>query len=200
MGGSASPIVSKIFCSSSVASLMIRKRPVIVNGGGFVVTDSSQKIIFFVDGCGMLGAKGELMVKDGDGASILFIRKKGGVVQALSTHNRWNGYSMDYQETNKLIFSFSEPKPCFAARSAIRIRVEPRSRNKDWDFEVNGSFADKICTIIDHSRNVVAQVGVKELIGSKDFYHVVVQPGYDQAFVVGVIAVLDNIHGESTRC
>lgn len=36
--------------------------------------------------------------------------------------------------------------------------------------------------------------------GSKEFYQVVVQPGYDQAFVVGVIAVLDNMHGESTRC
>jgi len=37
-------------------------------------------------------------------------------------------------------------------------------------------------------------------MGSKEFYQVVVQPGHDQAFVVGVIAVLDNIHGESTRC
>lgn len=55
---------------------MIRKRPVVVNGGGFVVTDSCHKVVFEVDGCGKLGAKGELMVKDGEGESILYIHKK----------------------------------------------------------------------------------------------------------------------------
>ena len=38
-----------------------------------------------------------------------------------------------------------------------------------------------------------------ELIESKDLYHVVVNPGMDQAFVFGVIAVLDYIYGESTH-
>lgn len=40
---------------------------------------------------------------------------------------------------------------------------------------------------------------VEELIESKDLYHVVVNPGMDQAFVFGVIAVLDYIYGESTH-
>lgn len=46
------------------------------------------------------------------------------------------------------------------------------------------------------------QIGVKELVlmGSKDLYHVVVTPGIDQAFVFGVIGILDYIYGESTRC
>lgn len=79
MGGgstNAVPIVSKIYCSTSLTTLMIRKRPNVVNGGGFVVTDCSHNIVFIVDGCGMLGAKGELMVRDCDGASLLFLRKK----------------------------------------------------------------------------------------------------------------------------
>lgn len=45
--------------------------------------------------------------------------------------------------------------------------------------------------------------GKKEVPGlmrSNDLYHVVVQPGIDQAFVFGVIAILDYIYGESTRC
>ena len=41
---------------------------------------------------------------------------------------------------------------------------------------------------------------VQELYASKDLYHVVVKPGVDQAFVFGVIATLDYIYGESTRC
>jgi uncharacterized protein YxjI len=46
----------------------------------------------------------------------------------------------------------------------------------------------------------VLQMGKKELMGGKDFYHVEVQSGYDQAFIIGVMAILDSIHGESTRC
>lgn len=41
---------------------------------------------------------------------------------------------------------------------------------------------------------------VDELMGSKDLYHVVIKPGIDQAFVIGVIAVLDYIYEESTGC
>lgn len=70
------PIVSKIYCSSSKAVLMVRKRPPNVNGGGLVVTDSTQRVVFSVDGCGILGAMGELIVRDGDGTAILFIRKR----------------------------------------------------------------------------------------------------------------------------
>lgn len=48
------------------------------------------------------------------------------------------------------------------------------------------------------------QVGVRkemeETMASKDLYHVMVKPGTDQAFVFGIIAILDYIYGESTRC
>ncbi|CAN6290508.1 unnamed protein product [Urochloa humidicola] len=70
------PLVSKIFCSSSHAVLMVRKHPPTVNGGGFVVKDQNQRAIFSVDGCGIIGASGQLIVKDGDGNAILFIHKK----------------------------------------------------------------------------------------------------------------------------
>ncbi|KAJ3694257.1 hypothetical protein LUZ60_009737 [Juncus effusus] len=194
------PIVSKFFCSSSPQSMLVRKRPAVVNGGGFVVTDINQKVVFVVDGCGKLGAKGELLVKDGNGESILYIHKKKGLVQALSTRNRWNGYSMDYQGKDKLLFTITDPKPCFSKQGTIRVNIESKNQfNGPWDYAINGSFSDKIFSIVDYNQTIRAQV--KELTGSnKDFYHVMVQPGFDQAFVIGVIAVLDNIFGESTRC
>jgi hypothetical protein len=70
------PIVSKIFCSSSHAVLMVRMRPPAVNGGGFVVTDQEQQIVFSIDGCGIIGANGQLIIRDGDDNAILFIHKK----------------------------------------------------------------------------------------------------------------------------
>ncbi|OAY66686.1 Protein LURP-one-related 6 [Ananas comosus] len=194
------PIVSKIYCSSSKAVLMVRKRPPNVNGGGLVVTDSTQKVVFSVDGCGILGAMGELIVRDGDGTAILFIHKRGGVVQALSIYNHWRGYLMDYDEPSKLVFSLLDPKSPLAMKNAVRILVEPKGRVKGWDLEVVGSFVERACTIKDRRGNVVAQMGAKDMMTRKDIYYVVMQPGYDQAFVIGVVAILDNIHGEATRC
>ncbi|ONI20704.1 hypothetical protein PRUPE_2G030000 [Prunus persica] len=85
----------------------------------------------------------------------------------------------------KLVFCLKEPNSCLARTHAIRISTEAR-QNKDWDFEIKGCFSD---------------IGVKkELMASKDLYHVVVTPDMDQAFVIGVITILDYIYVESTRC
>lgn len=70
------PIVSKIYCSPSETVLVVRRRPNVVNGGGFVVADRSQRVVFKVDGCGVIGRKEELVVKDGDENPLLLIRRK----------------------------------------------------------------------------------------------------------------------------
>jgi uncharacterized protein YxjI len=42
---------------------------------------------------------------------------------------------------------------------------------------------------------------MEEMVGNKkDLYHVIVKPNVDQSFIVGLIAILDYIHGESTIC
>ncbi|XP_068661419.1 protein LURP-one-related 6-like [Aristolochia californica] len=200
--GSRVPIVSKIYCSSSPLVFFVRNRPHAVNGGGFVVTNCRQEVVFRVDGCGTLGTEGKLILRDGDGAPLLvIIRRKGGVVQALSSSKLWKGYTQEEEEgAEKLVFSLKEPS-AWSIKSKITVSIEPHGRG--WDFEVKGSFVSRNCCISDRRGNVAAQVGiveVKELLRSKDVYHVVVQPGADQAFVFGIIAVLDNIYGQSTAC
>ncbi|XP_020410131.1 protein LURP-one-related 6-like [Prunus persica] len=119
-----------------------------------------------------------------------------------------------------MIFYLKEPNSCLARTHAIRISTKAR-QNKDWDFEIKGYFPDKDCRIVDSRGNTMAHViipvheriykkfhclfllkfGVKkELMASKDLYHVVVTPDMDQAFVIGVITILDYIYVESTRC
>ncbi|KAF4363585.1 protein LURP-one-related 6 [Cannabis sativa] len=211
------PIVSKIYCSSSEAVLVVRRRPLVVNGGGFVVTDCSQRVIFRVDGCGISGPKEELILRDAQGEALLLVRRKGGIVEALSiNYKTWRGHSFDYEGAPKLVFSLKEPtnivKSCLARNNLIRISVGPKPKGiticttKNWDFEIKGHFPDRDCSIVDsRSGNEVARIGIKKEVSelmdkSKDVYHVVVKPGIDQAFVFGVIATLDYIYGESTSC
>jgi len=69
-------VVSKLYCSSMEEVMVVRRRPHVVNGGGFVVTDYKEKIVFKIDGCGVLGTKGELVLRDSDGNDLLLIHKK----------------------------------------------------------------------------------------------------------------------------
>ncbi|KAM3741560.1 hypothetical protein ACB098_07G005000 [Castanea mollissima] len=210
MGASANmiPIINKTYCSSSQVVLVVRRRPHVTNGGGFVVTDCNQKVIFRVDGCGILGTKSCFK-------SVIFYlnyeinmfemeKIKGAMAEALSIYKKWKGYTFDYEGSQKLVFNLKEPNSCLVRNNAMKISTEPRVSNKDWDFMIKGYFPDRDCSIIDTKGDVVAQVGVKEevqeLMESKDLYHVVVKPGIDQAFVFGVIATLDYIYGECTRC
>lgn len=70
------PVISKRFCSSYQAIMIVRRRPNLVNGGGFVVTDCSQNVVFKVDGYGVLGKTEELLLKNGDGDDVLLIHRK----------------------------------------------------------------------------------------------------------------------------
>ncbi|KAK9071190.1 hypothetical protein SSX86_009758 [Deinandra increscens subsp. villosa] len=200
------PVVSKMFCSSSQVVLGVRTRPHVIGGGGFVVTDlHSHAVVFRVDGCGVLGKKDQMTLTDAHQNPLLLIRRKGGIVEALSLHKQWGGYTRDYVGSQKLVFTLKDPKACYANNQPVRVSIEHTDENIYCkNFRIEGYFEDKECSIVDSGGNVIAQVGVskemKEFVENKDLYHVVVKPGIDQAFVVGVIAILDYIHNGSTRC
>lgn len=193
--------VSKLYSSPTQTRLVVRKRPHVTNGGGLVVTDfTSQKEVFRVDGFGILGTKGELIVRDADGDALIFIRRKSETIEALSIYRKWKAHTAE-----KLVFCLKEPNCFLVQNNGIKIYTKPRvGSNKGWDFEIKGCFPEKHGSIVDSMGNFVAQVGIAKdeetLVTSKDLYQVMVKPGVDQAFVVGVISILDYIHGESTSC
>ena len=77
------PLVSKLYCSSTEVVYVVRKRPHVINGGGFVVTNCDQKVVFSVDGCGILGKAEELILRDERRDALLLIRGK--VISKCST-------------------------------------------------------------------------------------------------------------------
>lgn len=64
---------------------------------------------------------------------------------------------MEYGRPNKAVFSLRDPRSCLPMKRSIRISIERKGCNKDWDFEVNGSFPDKSCSIKDRQGNVAAK-------------------------------------------
>ncbi|CAN8244203.1 unnamed protein product [Cochlearia groenlandica] len=210
------PVVSRRYSSESVAVLVVRRRPRMVNGGGFVVTNSKQQVVFRVEGCGVLGTKGKLVLRNSDGDDLLLIRKMGGIVQALNmVHKKWECFGYDNEGTEKLVFTLKDPKDsCLVQNGSIRILVHGKPKissiynnnnNNNNYVEIKGSFTERDCYIMDSDGKAIAQVRIdkemEEMVGNKkDLYHVIIKPKIDHAFIVGVIAILDYIHGESTIC
>ncbi|KAK4432796.1 protein LURP-one-related 6 [Sesamum alatum] len=199
------PIVSKVYCSPSEVVLTVRRRPNVVAGGGFVVADCSQRVVFWVDGCGILGKKEEIILRDGEGNALLLIRRKGEIVEALSLTRQWKGYNYDYLGSHHHVFTLKQPNSsCFSDKTPIRISLVSKNTTSYGNFKINGDFPNRSCTIIDSTGHLIAQVGVKEeveqVMTGKDLYHVKIMGGVDQAFVFGVIAVLDYTYDGSTRC
>ncbi|KAK4428790.1 protein LURP-one-related 6 [Sesamum alatum] len=205
LGVTMMPIVSKVCCSPSEVVLVVRRRPNVANGGGFVVADCGQRVVFSVDGCGVLGRKEELILRDGEGNALLLIRRKGAIIEALSITRQWKGFTYDFLGSHKLVFTLKEPNySCFSKNISIRISIESKDCCTYGDFEVRGDFPGRSCSIVNPKGDIVAQIGVKKeierVMASRDLYHVQIKAGVDQAFVFGVIAVLDYVYDGTTRC
>ncbi|KAI3443534.1 hypothetical protein Pfo_000199 [Paulownia fortunei] len=198
------PIVSKVYCSPSEVVLVVRRWPNVANGGGFAVADCSQRVVFRVDGCGILGRKDELILRDGEGNALLLIRRKGSIVEALSLTRQWKGFTSDFLGSDKLVFTLKEPNSCFSKKTPIRISIESKECINYGNFEVRGDFPERSCSIVNSRGDVIALIGVKKevqlVMASRDLYYVEIKAGIDQAFVLGVIAVLDYIYDGSTTC
>ncbi|KAL0308404.1 UNVERIFIED_CONTAM: protein LURP-one-related 6 [Sesamum radiatum] len=205
LGVTMMPIVSKVYCSATEVVLAVRRRPNVANGGGFVVADYAQRVVFSVDGCGVLGRKEELILRDGEGNALLLIRRKGSIIEALSITRQWKGFTYDFIGSHKLVFTLKEPNySCFSRNIPIRISIESKECCTYGDFDVRGDFPGRSCSIVSSKGDIVAQIGVKKeierVMASRDLYHVEIKAGMDQAFVFGVIAVLDHIYDGTTRC
>lgn len=187
------PIVSKLYCSQRDTFFLLRRRPKVANGGGLTVVDASQRLVFTVEGCGILGKKDELLLKDADGNALLLIRHtQGGIIEALALTRKWKGFSYDnYSGPPKPVFTLKQPISCFSVNSSIKISAGSTG------FAIRGNLWDGSCTVVNCYGQLIAEVEVKNV---EDMYSVKIMGGADQVFVIGVIAVLDYINGGSTAC
>ncbi|KAK4396828.1 protein LURP-one-related 6 [Sesamum angolense] len=123
--------------------------PNVANGGGFVVADYCQRVVFSVDGCGVLGRKEELILRDGEGNALLLIRRKGAIIEALSITRQWKGFTYDFIGSHKLVFTLKEPNySCFSRNIPIRISIESKECCTYGDFDVHGDFPGRSCSIV----------------------------------------------------
>jgi uncharacterized protein YxjI len=192
------PVVSKQFCSTSQTQFIVRKRPCVVNGGGFVVTNCGGNEVFRAEGCGPM-VKNQAVLKDGEGNPILAMKRKVGVVQVFCFQTQWKGFVSDgIDGCDKPIFKVTASAVSCCQKNPIKVSLTNSYKNKTGsDYKIVGSFAERDCVVYDHSGAIAAEIFVNTALNDvKDIYSVAVRPGVDQAFVFGLVAILDKLSEE----
>jgi uncharacterized protein YxjI len=69
------------------------------------------------------------------------------------------------------------------------------------EYQIEGNFAQRCCTILDAVKETVAEIRRKvdastQVVLGKDVFSLCVKPGFDGAFAMGLVLVLDQITGD----
>ncbi|XP_009777813.1 protein LURP-one-related 12-like [Nicotiana tabacum] len=190
MNGKA--VVEDAYLYSEETNLTVLKTSLFFTGDGFTAYDCKGELVFRVDTYGPDSRDlGELVLMDATGRCLLTVRRK-----RPSLHNRWEGFLGEREEGQKPIFSVR--RSSIIGRSSVTVEVYS---NPMEEYQIEGSFAQRNCTFFNADKVSVAEIRRKvdtcaNVVLGKDVFSLSVKPGFDGAFAMGLVLVLDQIQGD----
>lgn len=185
-------IVEEGYVYTEETHLTVLKTSHFFCGDGFSAYDSKGQLVFRVDSYGPDTAEtGELVLMDADGGCLLTVRRKW-----PSLHQRWEGFVGERTEGQKPLFSVR--RSSIIGRSSVAVEVYS---NPSVDYHVEGSFGCRNCRILNEENETVAEIRRKvdastNVVLGKDVFLLSLKPGFDATFAMGLVLVLDRIHGD----
>ncbi|XP_068653109.1 protein LURP-one-related 5-like [Aristolochia californica] len=186
-------IVEESLCYEEETHLTVLKTSLFFAGDGFTVYDCKGELVFRVDSYGPdMRDKDEIVLMDGSGKCLLTVRRK-----RPSLHNRWEGFLGERTDGQKPIFSVR--RSSIIGRSSVTVEVYGPQME---EYQIEGYFAHRCCTFYNSSRDPVAEIKRKvaasaNVVLDKDVFLLCVKPGFDGAFAMGLVLVLDQINGDA---
>ncbi|XP_022777128.1 protein LURP-one-related 12-like [Durio zibethinus] len=172
--------------------LTVLKTSLFFANDGFTVYDCKGQLVFRVDSYGPDPRdKGEVVLMDAHGRCLLTVRKK-----RPSLHHRWEGFLGERSEGQKPIFSIK--RSSIIGRCGMMVEV---FNNPGEEYQIEGSFGQRSCTIFNAAKESVAEIKRKvdastNVVLGKDVFLLSLKPGFDGAFAMGLVLVLDQINGD----
>ncbi|KAL0463936.1 UNVERIFIED_CONTAM: protein LURP-one-related 5 [Sesamum latifolium] len=173
-------IVEEGFVYEQQTHLTVSKTSLFFVGDGFTAYDSKGSLVFRVDSYGPYGGDtGEVVLMDAVGRESL---------------QRWEGFAGERTAQKPL---FSVRRSSMIGRSSMTVEVY---RNGGEEYQIEGSFGCRKCTIYNAEREAVAEIRRKvdacaNVVLGKDVFLLSLKPGFDGAFAMGLVLVLDQIQG-----
>ncbi|OMP00070.1 hypothetical protein COLO4_12963 [Corchorus olitorius] len=168
--------------------LTVLKTSLFFANDGYTVYDCNGQLIFRVDSYGPDPRdKGEVVLMDAHGRCLL---------TRPSLHHRWEGYLGERSEGQKPVFSVK--RSSIIGRCAMTVEV---FNNPGEEYLIEGNFGQRSCTIFNAGKESVAEIKRKvdastNVVLGKDVFLLSLKPGFDGAFAMGLVLVLDQINGD----
>ncbi|KAK1358212.1 LURP1-related protein domain containing protein [Heracleum sosnowskyi] len=185
-------IIDGSYIYEKETQLTVRKTCLFFPGDGFTVYDCSGQLVFRVDTYATDAShRSELVLMDPSGRCLLTVRRK-----RPSLHQRWEGFLGERVDGQKPIFSVR--RSSIIGRSSVTVEMY---NNPGVDYQIEGSYAHRCCTIYDMDKKSVGEIKRKvdcttNVVLGKDVFSLFLKPGFDGAFAMGLVLVLDQINGD----
>ncbi|KAL6006263.1 hypothetical protein ACLOJK_040309 [Asimina triloba] len=198
MGGG---IIEGSYCSQEETHLTVLKTSLFFAGDGFTVYNARGEVVFRVDSYGPdARLRHELVLTDASGKCVLTVRRK-----RPSLHHRWEGFLGERSEGQKPIFSVR--RSSIIGRSSVTAEVYGGKSGSSLaeEYQIQGSFCHRNCVFYraatESSKEAVAEIKRKvsasaNVLLGKDVFSLCLKPGFDSAFAMGLVLVLDQINGD----
>ncbi|XP_071716974.1 protein LURP-one-related 12-like [Rutidosis leptorrhynchoides] len=185
-------IVEERFVVEKETHLTVMKTSLFFSGDGFAVYDCKGQLVFRVDSYGPDSRdSGELVLMDHNGRCLLTVRRK-----RPSLHQRWEGFLGERREGEKPIFSVR--RSSIIGRSNMTVELIGDRSN---EYNIEGHFGNRNCAIYNSGKEIMAEIRRKvdattNVMLGKDVFSLTLKPGFDGAFAMGLVLVLDQINGD----
>lgn len=191
-------------------ALTVWKKSLLFNCDGFTVFDAKGNLVFRVDNY-MSGGKGEIVLMDASGKSLLTIRRK-----RLSFADNWLVF--EGEEAVNPRFSVRKQVNFLNSRSLAQVSFlcccdsgsssswpsSPPPKKKVM-YEIEGSYKQRCCVVYDDKRRRVAEIKRKEAVGGlvfgSDVFRLIVhEPGsrIESAVAMSLVIILEQMFGSSS--
>ncbi|KAL3528876.1 hypothetical protein ACH5RR_008198, partial [Cinchona calisaya] len=185
-------VVEEGFVCEEETHLTVFKKSLFFAGDGFTVYDCKGQLVFRVDNYGPAESdKSELVLMDPTGKCLLTVRRK-----RPSLHQRWEGFLGERLEGQKPIFSVR--RSSMIGRSGLAVDMYNSSGE---EYHIEGSYAQRSCTMFNAEKESMAEIRRKvdasaNVVLGRDVFTLSLKPGFDGAFAMGLVLVLDQIYSD----
>ncbi|CAN6297283.1 unnamed protein product [Urochloa humidicola] len=184
-------VVSARFCSPEATAFAVAKTYSYA-GRNFAVTNAAGATVMQVEGEVFAFLKKSLLL---DAARRPVLTMQDSPVLGGS---RWEVFRGDSTSRRNLLFTVVKPSP-FQVRTKIYVFLAGNAREEAPDFVIRGSYHDGACTVSPgNSDAAIAQItrrNTGQLLGfGRNIYTARINPGIDQAFILALTVILDEMH------
>eukprot|EP00253_Pinus_taeda_P032688 PITA_32688 len=180
-------------CNVSATALTVWKKSLMFNCDGFTVFDASGNLVFRVDNYNRYNPEHQVVLMDAAGMPLITMQRR----KRLGLQNEWKGFWGEFLNSQKPLFTMRKPVSLLPTSTLAEVYLRFWNKEMKSKLHIEECYARHSFTVHDSIGDIVAEVKPKHVRSGvtlgEHVFDLIVRPGYDNAFVMALIIVLDQL-------